>query len=146
MPEQPIDEEQNLLEQLINFIFGRGGGDQPAADSLNPLDAASAGVGQPGAGIQQPQQQPVQPIIINLPAEKGTGSGDKSGRADSTLDALAQARNRIGSRGASSGSTRFTGTRANQARQSGKESGRRNPELRDKAKIKKRRASRARKS
>lgn len=143
MPGQE-EEDQNILEQFINFIFGRGG-DEASAGSLNPLDQAAAGVGQPGAGIpQQPQEQPVQPIIINLPAEKGLGSGGKATQADSTLEALASARSRLATRGASSGSTRFTGTRARQAKQSGKESGRRNPELREKAAIKKRRQSRAR--
>jgi hypothetical protein len=145
LPHEPGHEEEqnNIFEAFINFLFNRGGG-EPSAESLNPLDAASAGVGQPGAGL--PQQAPVQPIIVNLPAPKALGGGGRSANADSTLEALAAARSRLAQDGAAPGSTRFTGTRANQAKQSGKESRRRSPELQDKQKIRKRRQSRARAS
>ena len=136
---------ENILEDFINFLLGRDG-EEPSADSANPLDRAAAGVGQPDAGIAPAPVQEQAPIIINLPEPKRAGGGAKSANADSTLEALSLARSRLTDRGAAPGSNRFSGTRARQGVQAKEASRKRSPELQDKQRIRKRRQARARAS
>ncbi len=71
--------------------MGRSEENEPAADSLNPLDRAADAV---SGGAQERQQAELTqaPITINLEAPQRAGVGPKTANQDATLEALALSR------------------------------------------------------